>query len=130
VVVVDADDPAADRLRTEVAQGGRTIEAWLAPRDVDELAAIVESSGDVEVVFPELGAFLEALWSGRVPLPIWRRVRIRCAARVGEVSDDVIRRTLDAWEVFTTTAARRQRGAALILSAIAIASAAVLLLLE
>lgn len=129
IVVSDPEGPHAGQLLAELQQAGTPPEAWLAPRDADELEQLVEHGGRIEVTFATFGEYLTALWSGRVPLHVWRRLDIRCALPKPPHDRLPIRETLDAWETFTSSAARRRRVAALVLSIVAMAAAALILAL-
>lgn len=129
IVIGSPDSPCAGVLRAALDRAGRPVEAWLAPRDADELERIVQGGGDVEVVFSTFDDYLTTLWSGRVPLPVWHKLRIRCVLPETPLAQLPTGQVLDAWAAFTRAAARRRRMAALVLSALAMGAAALILAL-
>jgi hypothetical protein len=128
-VVCDPRGPYADEVRAWLAQAGLAAAAWYAPRDVDHLAAAVQSGGTRQVVWRTPADLLTAVWDGSVAAEAWLAPDVRLAFIAEAVERAALDALLRAWQ---DAAARRRRGqvvGGVIYSILALLAAATVLLL-
>ncbi len=119
------------RLQGWLAQRGLVDSHCFAPRDVNDLERAIDAGRIATIIFPTAADFLSLLWSEEIDLACWRRagLRIEFASERGPADHAWAAEILGRWEAHLTRLRRRRTIAGLILSAIAIAAAAGVLML-
>ena len=116
-------------MRDWLAERGLTEVGWFAPRDVNDVERGMVAGEIQQVVFPSPGEFFELLWQGEMNLACWRRssVRIEFANPGGAPDSAWAAAVLAQWERQVRRTFRQRAIAGVILSAVAIATAAIVL---
>lgn len=127
----DAPSAATADVQALLGAAGRRAR-WFAPHDADDVERAILNGAIRRVVFADLPAFLETLWSGRVALDRWQAggVQIEFVRPPPGAAGDQAALIGAAWQSLRHRRRRRQIAAGLALSAAALAAACALLALS
>lgn len=128
VVVCDPDGPAAAAVRAHLAASGLGQVTWIQPQDADGVDRAVADGQLQRVIWPDLPAWLTALWDGTLVPAHWRRSGLTIEFVDSPATPAATARALAAaWERWRRRQRLRQAVAGAALSAVALVAAFVVL---
>lgn len=131
VVICDSHGAAAETVRGYLAARGIGGAAWVGPHDADDVERAIVAGRVRRVIWPDLAAWLTALWGGQIVASRWSQagVTLEFAEMAGPLDTSFVRALATAWDAWHARHHRRRAVAGLILSVVALAAAFVVLTL-
>ncbi len=130
VVICESHGAAAETVRGYLAARGIGQAAWVGPHDADEVERAIVAGRVRRVIWPDVAAWLTALWGGQIVASHWWQggPTLEFADVAGPLDTSVVRAISAAWDTWHARHRRRRAAAGLILSVAALAAAFVVLL--
>jgi len=129
IVVCDSRSPDASIMEAYLISQAYADTLWLQPRDVDEADDAVHQNRTRHVIFPNLGALLDAIWDEDIHFDRWLSAGIVVSFADPPSKEVVPSIVYQSWQSWNRRHKRRQMIAGLILSAIAVLAGLALILL-
>lgn len=124
VVICDSHGAAAETVRGHLAARGIGEAAWVGARDADDVDRAVAAGRVRRVIWPDVAAWLTALWDGTLRPAHWQRVDLTIEFVDAVATPPATARAIAAaWERWRRRQRRRQAVAGAALSVVALVAA-------